>query len=116
VAALVVRAMPHVVLLTAHHPAFLELAIWSRDETPIVVLVAIAQPFTSRMLRAFVPSMPQELDDAAIVGARSRRGAFPQVIVPVMWPGIVAAGLFSLRLACEDFVVSPRSWTGRRPP
>ena len=45
-AALVFRAMPRVVLLTACRRAFFELGIWSRYETLIAVLVAINQPFT----------------------------------------------------------------------
>jgi ABC-type glycerol-3-phosphate transport system permease component len=35
--ALVFRALPHVVLLTAYRPAFFELGIWSRYETLIIV-------------------------------------------------------------------------------
>lgn len=112
IAAMVFRAMPHVVLLTAYRPAFFELGIWSRYETLIIVLVAINQPFTIWMLRAFFMSIPTELDEAAMVDGCSRWGAFRRVIVPVMWPGIVTAGLFSFLLAYNDFLISSQLMNG----
>ncbi len=112
IAALVFRAMPHVVLLTAYRPAFYGLGIWSRYETLIVVLVAVNQPFTIWMLRAFFLSIPSDLDEAAMVDGCSRWGAFRRVIVPVMWPGIVTAGLFSFLLAYNDFIISSQLMNG----
>lgn len=111
-AALVFRAMPHVVLLTAYKPAFLELGIWSRYETLIVVLVAINQPFTIWMLRSFFMNIPQELDEAALVDGCSRLEAFVRVIMPVMWPGVITTGLFSFLLAYNDFLISSQLMNG----
>ena len=96
----------------AHRTAFLELGRRSRCETPIVVLVAIDQPFTIRMLRTFFPSIPPALDAAAMVDGRSRWGAFRRVIVPVMWPGIVTAGLLSFLPAHNDVLNSSRLMNG----
>lgn len=112
VAAMVFRAMPHVVLLTAYRPAFFELGIWSRYETLIIVLVAINQPFAIWMLRAFFMNIPQELDEAALVDGCGRWQAFFRVIVPVMWPGIVTAGLFCFLLAYNDFLISSQLMNG----
>ena len=112
VAALVFRAMPHVVLLTAYKPAFYELGIWSRYETLIIVLVAINQPFTIWMLRAFFMNIPQELDEAAMIDGCSRWKAFRLVIIPVMWPGVITAGLFSFLLAYNDFLIASQLMNG----
>lgn len=111
-AAMVFRAMPHVVLLTAYRPAFFELGIWSRYETLIIVLVAINQPFTIWMLRAFFMNIPSELDEAALVDGCTRWQAFRRVIIPVMWPGIVTAGLFSFLLSYNDFIISSQLMNG----
>jgi ABC-type glycerol-3-phosphate transport system permease component len=112
IAAMVFRAMPHVVLLTAYRPAFFELGIWSRYETLIIVLVAINQPFAIWMLRAFFMNIPEELDEAALVDGCNRWQAFYRVIVPVMWPGIVTAGLFCFLLAYNDFLISSQLMNG----
>lgn len=112
VIALVFRAMPQVVLLTAYKPAFFELGIWSRYETLIIVLVAVNQPFTIWMLRSFFLNIPQELDEAAMVDGCTRLEAFRRVIVPVMWPGIITAGLFSFLLAYNDFLITSQLMNG----
>lgn len=112
VSALVFRALPHVVLLTAYKPAFYELGIWSRYETLIIVLVAINQPFTIWMLRAFFLSIPRELDEAAMVDGCSRWKAFRLVIIPVMWPGVITAALFSFLLAYNDFLIASQLMNG----
>ena len=112
VAALVFRALPHVVLLTAYKPAFFQLGIWSRYETLVIVLVAINQPFTIWMLRAFFLNIPQELDEAAMIDGCSRWKAFRLVIIPVMWPGVITAGLFSFLLAYNDFLIASQLMNG----
>lgn len=112
VAALIFRAMPHVVLLTSYRPAFFELGIWSRYETLIIVLVAINQPFTIWMMRSFFINIPQELDEAALVDGCSRFEAFRRVIMPVMGPGVITAGLFAFLLAYNDFLISSQLMNG----
>ncbi len=112
VTALVFRAMPQVVLLTSYRPAFFELGIWSRYETLVLVLVAVNQPFTIWMLRSFFLNIPHELDEAAMVDGCSRFGAFRRVIVPVMWPGIITAALFSFLLAYNDFLITSSLMNG----
>ena len=104
--ALVFRALPHSTLL----PSFLTLfdAIGLRNHLLglVLVLVAINQPFTIWMLRAFFVNIPPELDEAAMIDGCSRFQAFRYAIVPVMWPGIVTTGLFSFLLAYNDFLLS----------
>lgn len=112
IVALIFRAMPQVVLLTSYKPAFFELGIWSRYETVVMVLVAVNQPFTIWMLRSFFLNIPQELDEAAMVDGCSRFQAFRRVIVPVMWPGIITAGLFSFLLAYNDFLITSQLLNG----
>jgi ABC-type glycerol-3-phosphate transport system permease component len=112
VVALVFRAMPPVVLLTAYRPAFFDLGLWSRYETLIIVLVAINQPFTIWMMRSFFLNIPKELDEAALIDGCSRFQAFRLAIMPVMWPGVVTAGLFSFLLAYNDFLISSQLMNG----
>ena len=111
-AALVFRAMPHVVLLTSYKPFFFQTGLWSRYETLIIVYVAINQPFAIWMLRSFFVNIPRELDEAALVDGCTPFQAFRHVIVPVMWPGIATAGLFSFLLAYNDFLIANQLMSG----
>ena len=104
--ALVFRALPHSTLLPSFFTLFDALGIRNSYFSLIVVLVAINQPFSIWMLRSFFSHIPAELDEAALVDGCSRFQAFRNVIVPVMWPGIVTTGLFSFLLAYNDFLLS----------
>jgi ABC-type glycerol-3-phosphate transport system permease component len=112
VVALIFRAMPQVVLLTSYRPAFVALGLWSRYETLILVLVAINQPFAIWMLRSFFMSVPQELDEAALIDGCTRFQAFRLAIMPVMWPGVVTASLFAFLLAYNDYLISSQLMNG----
>ena len=129
--ALVFRALPHSVLVAGYLPAFIGsremlAPLWTNavtgpvlrlfsDVAPtlygqpwavIAVLVAINQPFTIWMLRSFFANIPAELDEAARVDGCSHFEAFRRVIIPVMWPGVITAGLFSFLLAYNDYLVT----------
>lgn len=131
VTALICRALPHSVLVAGYLPAFVNsrellTPLWEQPllgsalrliaEMPptlygqpwavIAVLVAINQPFTIWMMRAFFLSIPSELDEAARVDGCTHFEAFRRVIVPVMWPGVITTGLFSFLLAYNDYLVT----------
>ena len=117
--ALVFRALPHSVLVSGYLPWFINSAEWLRPIfgeatltlygqpwAIIVVLASINQPFTIWMLRSFFKNIPRELDEAARIDGCSHGEAFVRVIVPVMWPGVLTAGLFSFLLAYNDYLVA----------
>jgi ABC-type glycerol-3-phosphate transport system permease component len=106
IAALVFRAMPHITLVSGYMLPFFQMNIWGILPTTIVVLVAINQPFTLWMLHSFFLSIPKDLDESALVDGCTRFQAFRQVIIPVMWPGVITTGLFSFLLAYNDFAVT----------
>jgi len=106
IAALVFRAMPHITLVSGYLFPFFQLKIWGILPTTIIVLVAINQPFTLWLLYSFFKTVPKELDESALIDGASYFQAFRHIIMPVMWPGVITAGLFSLMLAYNDFTVT----------
>lgn len=110
--ALMFRAIPHSSLLPSFFTIFDALGIRNTYFALIFVLVAINQPFTIWMLRSFFVNIPKDLDEAAMVDGCTRFQAFRCVIIPVMWPGVVTAGLFSFLLAYNDFLLSSALTSG----
>jgi multiple sugar transport system permease protein len=104
--ALVFRAMPHITLVSGYLLPFFEWNLWGHLPTTIIVLVAINQPFTLWMLHSFFLNIPKDLDESAMVDGCTRFQAFREVIIPVMWPGVITTGLFSFLLAYNDFAVT----------
>ena len=106
IAALIFRAMPHITLVSGYLFPFFQLKIWGILPTTIIVLVAINQPFTLWLLYSFFKTVPKELDESALIDGATYFQAFRHIIMPVMWPGVITAGLFSLMLAYNDFTVT----------
>ena len=106
ITALVFRAMPHITLVSGYLFPFFQLNIWGILPTTIIVLVAINQPFTLWLLYSFFKTVPKELDESGMIDGCSHFQAFRYIIMPVMWPGVITAGLFSLMLAYNDFTVT----------
>ena len=104
--ALVFRALPPITLVSGYLPPFYAWNVWGLLPTAIIVLVAINQPFTLWMLHSFFQTIPKELDESAKVDGCTQFQAFKNVIIPVMWPGVITAGLFSFLLAYNDFAVT----------
>lgn len=81
----------------------------------IVTLAAVNQPFTIYMLRSFFMDIPREIEESAMIDGASRFGAFIRVIVPIMWPGIIATALFTLLLAYHEYllvrILAQSNWT-----
>ncbi|MEM1361278.1 MAG: carbohydrate ABC transporter permease [Pseudomonadota bacterium] len=104
--ALMFRAIPPITLVSGYLPVFFQQNVWGYLPTAIIVLVAINQPFTLWMLHSFFESIPKELDESAKVDGCTQFQAFREVIIPVMWPGVITTGLFSFLLAYNDFAVT----------
>ena len=104
--ALIFRAMPHITLVSGYLLPFFQWNLWGHLPTTIIVMVAINQPFTLWMLHSFFLNIPKEMDESAMVDGCTRFQAFRHVIIPVMWPGVITAGLFSFLLAYNDFTVT----------
>ena len=81
----------------------------------ILTLVAVNQPFTIWMLRSFFMDIPKDMEESAMVDGASRLTAFLKVIIPIMWPGIIATALFTLLLAYNEFllvrILTQSNWT-----
>jgi multiple sugar transport system permease protein len=56
------------------------------------------------MLKGFIDSVPEELDDAALIDGCSSLGAFVRVILPLIAPGMVATVIFAFLLAWGDLL------------
>ena len=104
--ALMFRALPPVTLISGYLPPAFQYNVWGILPTSIVVLVAMNQPFTLWMLHSFFQNIPKELDESAKADGCTQFQAFRNVIVPVMWPGVITTGLFSFLLAYNDFAVT----------
>jgi N,N'-diacetylchitobiose transport system permease protein len=72
----------------------------------ILAYSASTLPFTIWALKGFVGAVPYELEEAAMVDGASRFGAFRRILLPLLLPGIISAGIFAFITAWNDFLVA----------
>lgn len=60
-------------------------------------------PFTTWMLKGYFDTIPQELEQAAMVDGCSPLGAMVRVILPVSTPGLAATALYGFVLSWSDY-------------
>lgn len=113
--ALAFRALPRSAFVLPYFFAAKTFNLLDRRIVIILALVAINQPFTIWMFRSFFMQVPRELEEAAMMDGAGRLVAFRRVIVPIMWPAIIATSLFTTLLAYNEFLfvrlLAPTKWT-----
>lgn len=73
--------------------------------TGLILVNGIANvPVAVWLLDGFVRRIPIEIDEAAVIDGLSVAAAFRKVILPLLWPGIVAALLVVFFLSYNDFL------------
>jgi raffinose/stachyose/melibiose transport system permease protein len=70
----------------------------------IMVEVAVTIPFATLIFRAFMASIPSEIDEAAIMDGASPLRVFSSVILPLLQPAIVTVIVVSAVAIWNDFV------------
>ncbi len=106
VIALAFRSLPSLALVLPFYYLGQLSGLYDTHILLIFCLVAVNQPFTIWMLRSFFMEIPREIEEAAMIDGAGRLRSFVSVIVPIMWPGIITTGLFTLLLAYNDFLLA----------
>jgi multiple sugar transport system permease protein len=72
----------------------------------VVVYPTFTIPFCTWLLMGFFKTVPFEIEEAAMVDGCGQLGALLRVVLPVSWPGIITAIIFSFTLSMQDFLYS----------
>jgi multiple sugar transport system permease protein len=80
----------------------------------VVVYPTITIPVSVWLLIGFLKTIPKDIEEQAMVDGYSRLGAMLRVVVPLMFPGIVAVVVFAFTLTASEFIyalafISPSS-------
>jgi multiple sugar transport system permease protein len=61
-------------------------------------------PFVTWLLMGYFESIPEELEESAMIDGATRFGAFWRVVLPLAAPGLLAAGLYAFTQAWNEFL------------
>lgn len=103
--ALVFRALPRFAVVLPFYNVAQSLGVYDTQGMLVVALVAVNQPFTLWLLRNFFAAIPTSLDEAAQIDGCGPVRAFFRVILPLATPGLATAGIFTLLLAYQEYLI-----------
>jgi multiple sugar transport system permease protein len=75
-------------------------SVWSL----VVVYPSFTLPFCTWLLMGFVRTVPAEIEESAQIDGCTRFQAFRLIVVPVIVPGIITAGIFAFTLTYQEFI------------
>ncbi len=72
----------------------------------VIVYSTTSLPFCIWMLKGYFDTIPEDLDEAALIDGASRLRVFYQVILPLARPAIAVTALFSFLAAWNEFILA----------
>jgi multiple sugar transport system permease protein len=98
------QMLPGVLLVGPYFKMLAKLGLYNTYPGLILAFTTITLPFSTWMLKGFIDTVPEELDQAALVDGCTRLGAYYKVVMPVIAPGMVATMIFAFLLAWGDLL------------
>jgi ABC-type glycerol-3-phosphate transport system permease component len=69
----------------------------------IIVYISLSIPFTVYILTGFFGSLPQEIEDAAVIDGCNDLDVFRRVMLPLAAPGLITASIFNFIALWNEF-------------
>ena len=98
------QMLPGVLLVGPYFKMLAAIRLYNTYPGLILAFTTITLPFSTWMMKGFIDTVPEELDQAALVDGCSTLGGFWRVILPVIGPGMVATMTFAFLLAWGDLL------------
>ena len=98
------QMLPGVLLVGPYFKLLVQIRLYNTYPGLILAFTTITLPFSTWMMKGFIDTIPEELDQAALVDGCSTFGTFWRIILPVITPGMVATVIFAFLLAWGDLL------------
>lgn len=96
--------LPSVVLIIPLYLLMVGIGLSNTLLSLILAHTTFALPYALWLLRSFMEGIPADLESAALVDGATRMGAFRDVILPQLLPGIVSTALFTFILSWNEYL------------
>ena len=101
---LLTRMVPALTLVLPFFVLFKTAGLLDTRTGLVVAQLSILLPLTAWMMRSTFDSVPVSLDRAAMIDGCSRLTMMRKVLLPVVRPGLVAAGIFAFLVSWNEFL------------
>jgi multiple sugar transport system permease protein len=98
------QMLPGVLLVGPYFKMLSTIKLYNTYPGLILAFTTITLPFSTWMLKGFTDTVPEELDDAAMIDGCSPLSTYLRVVLPLIVPGMVATLIFAFLLAWGDLL------------
>ena len=102
--ALSLRFLPPIAVVIPYFPIVRTLRIYDQPIALIGIYSLFNLPFAIWMLKGFLAEIPLELEEAALVDGANRWTSFRRVLLPLAFPGLMAAATIVFTFAWSEFL------------
>jgi len=99
-----VYLVPPTLLFLPLSPVIARLGLHDSLLALMLVYPSFTIPFSTWLLMGFFKTIPQELEDAALVDGCSRLKALVRIVFPISLPGILTVVIFAFSLCVNEFI------------
>ncbi len=96
--------VPSIILVFPLFLVMVNLGLTNNLWSLVLGYISITLPFTMWLMWAFFRGIPIELEEAALIDGASRLRVFFEIVLPMAMPGIIAAAIFSMIVAWNDYL------------
>lgn len=101
---LITQMIPSILIIIPLYIVFSKLGLINTHTSLFIYYVVINLPFCVITMRSFFERIPYALEEAAFVDGCSRRQTLWKIVLPVMFPGIVAVFVFAFIGAWNELI------------
>lgn len=98
------QMFPQGMLLISLYLTFQRLQILNTYQALILANTTFAIPFSIWMLKGFFDTIPREIEDAALIDGCTRLSTMTRVVLPIVTPGLIAAGIYTFLIAWDEYL------------
>ncbi len=99
-----IQMFPQGLILISLYLTFQSLQLLNTYPALILANTCFAIPFSIWMLKGFFDTVPREIEDAALIDGCTRLSTLFQVSLPIVTPGLIAAGIYIFLIAWDEYL------------
>jgi multiple sugar transport system permease protein len=101
---LVAYLMPTALMFIPLYYILAQLQLTNTLMALMITYPSVVLPFATWLMMGYYRSIPEELEDAAMIDGCSRFGAFFRVVLPLVRPALLAVAMFSVTQSWNEFL------------
>lgn len=95
--------LPYQIIMIPEYIMFYRIG-WANTYLPLIVPAWLGSPFHIFLMMQFIKTIPRQIDEAAVIDGCNSFSLYSRIVLPLLKPAIVTAGIFAFFSKWNDFM------------